>query len=233
MSPSPKYRHGGPVSEDDHDGSSDNPSATEALRDRLPVRGGLLVGVGAVVTSVLFAAIMAWTSRRTANPWTDFDSPPGLLTETAWLVLSNIGAEVEMGNDPGMISSYAGYQLLNLSATPLYTLGLLGAIVAAGYVVAECIETESRSERAVGALLVVPAYAVFAPALSVFATWSPSVEEGQMGPDVGEVSVSTVDAAIYAGILVPAALALLGGCLSVAHRAWLEHRQPASSATRE
>ncbi|WP_247730959.1 hypothetical protein [Halovivax limisalsi] len=230
MSSTPKYRHGEPVPEELGDESKEY-GATETPRDRIPVRGGLLVGAGAFLLNVLFAVIMVWTSRRGADSWGDIESPPGVLTETSWLFLSNHGAELNVGGDVGSFFGMWSYRIQNMSAAPIYTVFFLGIIVAAGYAVAECVSTDSRLERIGGALLVVPAYAVGAPALSVFATWEPPMDGEERVPELQEITMSAVDAAMFAGILVPTVLALLGGCLSVARRAWLQHRQ--SVAPRE
>ncbi|WP_247730960.1 hypothetical protein [Halovivax limisalsi] len=234
MSSTPKYRHGGPVPEEERREHPDETDAEgDSLRDRMPIRAGLLVGAGAFLTSALFGLMMAWTSRRGASPWGSLESPPDVLAESAWIVLGSLGAELQFAGRSNLGITLPMRQVVNLTARPLFVLVLLGIIVTAGYAVAECISTDSPRERVGGALLVVPAYAVGAPALSVFATWNRPTSGDEVGPEFHGISVNAVDATIHAGILVPAALALFGGCLSIARRAWLEHRQPVQSVTRE
>ncbi|WP_247730958.1 hypothetical protein [Halovivax limisalsi] len=230
MSPTPKYRHGGAISAEE----ATETSASDSLSDRVPVVGGLLAGVVSLLASLLIAGLTMGTLRRVASGWGTVEPMPAVWTEAVWLVLVNLGAEPHVGGVP--VTEYSSgsgtvqFQAISLSAEPVYTVVVFGIVVGAGYAVAECVRTDSRVVRAAGSLLIVPAYLVLAPVLSLVSTWRLPTGGEQTLPESGQtVSISLVDATVYAGLLVPATLALFGGCLSVGCRVLREHRQPVRS----
>lgn len=230
MSPTPKYRHGESISAEE---ATETP-ASDSLSDRVPVIGGLLTGVVSLLTSLLFATLTLGTLRRVTSGWGPVETMPELWTEAVWLVLINLGTELHVGEEPATEFDTVQFQAVGLSVEPVYTVVVFGVVVGAGYAVAECVRTDSRARRVAWSLLIVPAYLVLAPVLSLFSTWRLPAGGEQSLPEGGQmVSISLVDATIYAGLLVPATLALFGGCLSVGRRVWLEHRQPVQSATRK
>lgn len=234
MSNKPKYRHGSPVPDQDSTdaeaATTDRTEMADSLRDRVPVVGGLVTGVGAFLTTFLVVGATTFSSRNSTEAWSDLESPPSVLTEAVWTLLMNLGAELQLGDEPISTSSMSMYRLMTLTASPLYTILVFGIIVGAGFAVAECVRTDSPVERFAGSLLVVPGYLVLSVALASVSTWEvpPSgdvVQTPSRAAQAGqEMSVAVTDAAIYAGLLVPAAFALLGGGLAVGHRRWTEHR---------
>lgn len=234
MSSTPKYRHGSPVPEQDStDGegaASERTEVADSLRDRAPVVGGLITGVCAFLTTFLIVGATTFSSRNSIEAWSSFESPPSVVTETIWTLLMNLGAELQLGDEPLSASSMSMYRLLTLSASPLYTILVFGIIVGAGFAVAECVRTDSPVERLAGSLLVVPGYLVLSVALASMSTWEvPTAGDEVQTPGRAtqagqEVSVAVSDAAVYAGIVVPTVFALLGGAIAVAHRYWVAHR---------
>lgn len=227
MSNQPRYRHGGPVPDDEpaDDPGADGAEPVGSIRDRVPVVGGLVAGAGAFLVTYVLAVLVTFSGRKGLNPWEDVGSPPHVLTEASWAVLMNLGAGLQQGGEP-LEYTFGRVGMFRFAYQPLFSLLVFAAIVVAGYVVADCARTDSRTERIAASVLVVPAYLAFATVLAVLATWEPTPAESQRVPEGREIAVGLVDAIVYAGVIVPAVLALLGGTLAVGHRVWAGNRDP-------
>lgn len=225
MSNQPRYRHGGPVPDDVADDSGgEGAESIGSIGDRVPIVGGLVAGAGAFLATYVLATLTSFTTRQGVDSWGNVESPPHVLTEASWTVLLNLGASLSQGGEP-LEYDVLRFGLVRFATSPVFTLLVFAIVVVAGYVVADCARTESRAERVGASLLVVPAYVVFAAVFAVLSAWEPPAEAQQV-PEGEVVSVALVDAIVYAGILVPAMLALLGGLLAVGHRAWAANRDP-------
>lgn len=226
MSNQPRYRHGGPVPDDEADASdADGAESAESIGDRVPIVGGLAAGVCAFLVTYVLAALVTFATRNAIPTWRNVESPPHFLTEAAWSVLMNLGAGLRQGGEP-FESNVLQFGVFRFATSPTYTLLVLAIAVGAGYVAADCARTDSRTERIAASLLVVPAYLAFATVLAVLAAWEPPASETQRVPEGREIAVGLVDAVVYAGVLIPAMLALLGGLLAVGHRVWAANRDP-------
>lgn len=225
MSNQPKYRHGGPVPDDEADDSgADAGDSAGSIGDRVPIVGGLVAGAGAFLVTYVLAALTTFAARNGIVAWGQVESPPHVLTEASWAVLMNLGAGLQQGGEP-LEFSFLRYGMFRFASSPIFSVLVFAVIVGAGYVVADCARTESRHERIAASLLVVPGYLVFTTVLAMLAKWEPPADTQQV-PEGGAISVPAVDAIVYAGIIVPAMLALLGGLLAVGHRVWAANRDP-------
>lgn len=245
MSPTPKYRHGGPVPEDASTG--DDPTSDEAtddeatiadqlkaggsLRERVPIVGGLVAGVGAFLTTFVVLAATTFSVRNTRGTWAETESSPHVVTEASWMHLMNLGAELQLGGEPIETSGLPLYRVIGVTTSPLYTILMFGIIVVAGYAIADCIRTDSPVERLAGTLLIVPGYLTMVVGLAAISTWElPAESDTSSGRSMEaagqEVSFEIADAALHAGVLVPTVFALLGGALAIGHRRWTANRDP-------
>ncbi len=217
MEETPRYRHGGPVPDDDESG--DDTESTDSLGERLPVVAGLAVGTGAIAITYLTTLVAVLSVRRGLGDRLEDEELPHLAIEAAWTVLINLGTELQAdGEAVQAFDLTMTWNVLTFASSPVFLLGTFGVIVVAGYVVADYGRPETVPEAVVAALLVVPVYFVFAVTVATIATWSPTGEETIVGP-------SFSDAALYAGILVPALFAAIGGLLAIGRRTWVERRE--------
>lgn len=225
MSATPKYRHGGPVP-DEEEGPTDEPETNASVVDRVPVVGGLLAGVGAVLSTYVIATATAFAAGKNLGSLRRAEVSPHALTEGAWAVLMNLGAQLHVDGTPvSSAGSSPFYWLFSFTADTQSSLLVFGILVAASYAVADCAGTDSTPERIVAGLLVVPAYIAFAVVFATLATWEV--------PESGRVyAVPIVDATLYAGVVFPTILALLGGTLAAGRREWLANRDPRRSSGR-
>ncbi|ELZ11535.1 hypothetical protein C479_06716 [Halovivax asiaticus JCM 14624] len=221
MSNQPKYRHGGPVEDDES--TADESRTLPSVHERIPVVGGLLTGAAAALTTYVLALLATFAGRQGSNAWGTTESPPHVMTEAGWTTLMNLGAGLNIdGESP---SRGVRYGLFHFATSPAYTLLCFLLIVGAGYGIASCVETNSVRERLGASLLVVPAYVLSAALLATFATWEPTTD-ARSASEIQMVSVDVADAVLYPGVVFPAVLALLGASLAIGYRAFVANRDP-------
>lgn len=156
-----------------------------------------------------------------------------------WSYLAVFGAGFEadgeratLGDAPNHAAGFGDFPFL-LADTLLFVLSV-GLVIAAGYAIAKYTDTDDAAEAVKAAVTVVPAYLVFAAivAFAMTTTYSdPALvdsvasstaglesadffnSEGDVTTDI-EFGPSTSDAILFAGIVVPAVLAAIGGLLT-------------------
>ncbi|MFC3957523.1 hypothetical protein [Halovivax cerinus] len=230
MSPQPKFRHGGPVPDDDSDDadgeSADTLATLPSVHGRIPIVGGLLAGVGAYGVTYLLAVLLVFVGENGIGYGRDSQESAHAMVKGAWVVLMNLGAVLRVDGEPAStIGGVSRLSFLEFSVSAVSSLIVFGILVVAAYAVADCVETDSVVERIGASLLVVPPYVVFSIGLATLARWE-APGTGDPSDATRELSIAVVDAALYAGLLVPSVLALLGGTLAVCRRLWLANRAP-------
>lgn len=222
MSKQPEYRHGGPVEDDEP--TDDESRTLPSVHERIPIVGGLLTGVAAVCITYVLALLVTFAGRQGPNIWDNLNSSPHVLTEAGWAVLVNLGAELDAASESTQSLGQL-YGTVRFTTSPIYPILCFLIVVGAGFVIASCVETKSVRERLGASLLVVPTYALSMALLATFATWEPTNEE-QTIDELQTVSVDVGDAVLYAGVVFPAVLALLGASLAIGHRVFVANRDP-------
>ncbi|AGB15054.1 hypothetical protein Halru_0411 [Halovivax ruber XH-70] len=222
MSNQPKYRHGGPVEDDEP--TTDESRTLPSVHGRIPIVGGLLTGVAAALATYVLALLATFAGRQGLTVWSSVESPPHVLTEASWTVLMNLGAGLDIASESSGAWGLQ-YGMFRFAISPIFTILCFLLAIGAGYVIASCVETNSVRERLASSLLVVPAYVLSATLLATFATWEPTTEARPVS-EIQTVSVDVVDAVLYAGVVFPAVLALLGASLAIGHRAFVANRDP-------
>lgn len=195
--------------------------------ESLPIRGGLILGFGAFLTSYVLTYAVTASMYATyglgarelvvrRSPLGIEGDPPGTATTAAWSLLTNFGVGLERATEGGEsevvglveVLDYFGRVYVTTSVIVLVTLGIL---VGAGYLIANYADADADEPltAAASSLLLVPAYLVCSGLVSVLAVWNPE------GAEAVVVSPITSDALLYPGLLYPAFFGLLGGVLAV------------------
>ncbi|WP_290812614.1 hypothetical protein [Halovivax sp.] len=233
MSKSLKYKHGGPVpeGEDAADGASDDDrGGASGVVDRELAVPGLVAGFGAFVLT--YVVTLATTFSVRAGAATGDEELPHVAVEAAWSVLLSFGAALEQGGEEINALDFTYAWTINVATNPVLLLLTFGLAVLAGYAAADYAGADSVPRTIASALFVVPAYLLCAVLVSVTATWTPEDPDGGGPQPAGEapeaaesVSVALADAALYAGLVWPAAFAVVGALLVLGRRRWLAARE--------
>ncbi|WP_254861792.1 hypothetical protein [Halovivax gelatinilyticus] len=227
MAETPTYRHGGPVNDDESDPPDDSDNGGASIVTRLPLVGAILTGAGAFALTTLTTLAMAHSFRQGGGPGFQNESLPHVAIEAVWTVLVALGTELQLDDESIATGDFVVVYAISASArSPAFHLFAFGVIVVAGYATASYADTRSIPESIVASLLLVPGYFVLVVAAATLATWSP--------PETQEViSPSVSDAALYAGLVWPAAFAATGGLLAVARSRWGDGRVRSETRTKE
>lgn len=200
---------------DDRETTTDRPdrptSGLRAIR-ALPWRVGLLFGLG---TFLVNYAVTLRTVAAVGGLYGQDGSGPSEWVVAGFILLSNHGATIR-GEVEGLPLEVA---LTFSGATSLSHSVPLVTLVAAGYGLVRYADLETVREAAAGALTIVPSYLVSMLALAWLAryTYDPNEHRGGVNApeEVTTFAASLPEAALLAGVLVPATFVLAGGLLAI------------------
>lgn len=170
--------------------------SAERRIDDMPIKEGFVFGVGAF----LFSYVLTLVATASVHAGLETGEAPGVLTDAAGSLLVNLGVGLEQG---GQTVSGAEVPGATVGFDPVMALVTVGVVAAAGYLLVKYTGADDLRSAVTTSALIATGYVVLAPLVALFATWSP--ETG------APISPSTVDALLYAGILVPAVFGIVGG----------------------
>ena len=207
-------------------------------------QGAVIGAIAVIVTylSHLLVTVIATAQASPVGSGEDVTELVASWEAAGWSYLSVFGAGFEaegeravLADVPNQAAAFVSSPFL-LSSSLLFVVAIGGA-VGAGYAIARYTEAEDATEAVKASVTVVPPYLVFALIAAVVMTHTftedaaivaffgdiganaaPGLEEGEYidGDGVSDIEFgpATSSAVLYAGLLVPAVLAVIGGLIT-------------------
>ncbi|ELY55527.1 hypothetical protein [Natronolimnohabitans innermongolicus] len=217
--------------------------ATQSASSELPIKEGAVVGSIAVIATYLSHLLFTIIATADSTPAGDTEMV-GVATAGGWSYLSALGTGFEAEGEPATLGDAPNHAAafatspFTLSTTVLALLTLGGAL-AAGYGIAKYTGTDNAVDAVKASATVVPPYLVFAllAAFLLTHTYSDELVVSFVGTETSSGSVAGLDAeqffnsdgevtsdlefgpattgaVLYAGLLIPAVLAVIGGLVT-------------------